>query len=73
MTREDAIKELKIQFVGEYDRQREAKDMAIKALEELPKLQNRCYALTHGLMCIFCPYECEHKTEIEPRESEVEE
>ena len=37
MTREEAIRELKIQFVGEYDRQREAKDMAIKALEQEPK------------------------------------
>jgi hypothetical protein len=34
MTRKEAIKELKIQFIGEYDRQREAKDMAIKALEQ---------------------------------------
>ena len=34
MTREEAIRELKIQFVGEYDRQREAKDVAIKALEQ---------------------------------------
>ena len=34
MTIDEAIKELKIQFVGEYDRQREAKDMAIKALQE---------------------------------------
>lgn len=41
----------------------EAFDMAIKALEQIPKLQNRCYALTYGQMCIFCPYECEHKTE----------
>lgn len=37
MTREEAIKELKIQFVGEYDRQREAKEMAIKALEQESK------------------------------------
>ena len=48
----------------------EAIDMAIKALEQIPKLQNRCHALTHGLMCVFCPYECEHKIEIEPQESE---
>ena len=34
MTKEEVIRELKIQFVGEYDRQREAKDMAIKALEQ---------------------------------------
>jgi uncharacterized OB-fold protein len=37
MTRKQAIRELKIQFVGEYDRQREAKDMAIKALEQEPR------------------------------------
>jgi hypothetical protein len=37
MTREQAIRELKIQFIGEYDRQREAKDMAIKALEQEPR------------------------------------
>ena len=37
MTREEAIRELKIQFIGEYDRQREAKDMAIKALEQEQK------------------------------------
>jgi hypothetical protein len=34
MNKEEAIRELKIQFVGEYDRQREAKEMAIKALEQ---------------------------------------
>lgn len=37
MTREEAIRELSIQFVGEYDRQRKAKDMAIKALEQESK------------------------------------
>lgn len=37
MTREEAIKELKIQFLGEYGRQREAKDIAIKALEQEPR------------------------------------
>ena len=37
----------------------------VKALEQLPKLQNRCHALTHGLMCGFCSYECEHKVESE--------
>ena len=35
MTIEEAIKELKIEFVGEYDRQREAKNIAIKALERV--------------------------------------
>ena len=38
MTRGEAIKELKIQFLGEYDRQREAKDIAIKALEQQDKI-----------------------------------
>ena len=35
MTIEEAIKELKIEFVGEYDRQREAKNIVIKALEKV--------------------------------------
>ena len=39
MTREEAIKELKIEFVGEYDRQREAKNIAIKALGQVEKLR----------------------------------
>lgn len=43
----------------------EALNMAIKALEREPKLQNRCYALTHGQLCVFCPYECEHKAKSE--------
>ena len=43
-------------------------DLAIKALEQLPKLQNRCHALTHGQVCVFCPYECEHKAETEQEE-----
>ena len=43
-------------------------DLAIKALEQLPKLQNRCHALTHDQVCVFCPYECEHKAETEQEE-----
>ena len=39
MTNEEAIKELKIEFVGEYDRQREAKNIAIKALGQVEKLR----------------------------------
>lgn len=35
MTESKAIKELSIVFLGEFDRQREAKDLAIKALEEI--------------------------------------
>ena len=37
----------------------------IKKLEEqIRQLQNRCHALTHGQVCVFCPYECEHKEEV---------
>lgn len=39
MTKAEVIRELKIQFVGEYDRQREAKDRAIKFIEQLQKIQ----------------------------------
>ena len=39
MKGEEAIKELKIEFVGEYDRQREAKNIAIKALGQVEKLR----------------------------------
>lgn len=59
MTIEEAIRELKIQFVGEYDRQREAKDMAIKALEQEPcedvisrKADNLCSSCTN-IGCAF--------------------
>lgn len=45
----------------------------IKKLEkQIKQLQNRCYAFTHGQICVFCLNECEHKTESEPQESEDE-
>ena len=71
MTREEAIAMLKrIQEPEAWEPQInkaafEALDMAIKALELEPKLQNRCFVLTQGQMCLFCPYECEHKAESE--------
>lgn len=38
----------------------------VKKLEkQIKQLQNRCHALTHGQICVFCPYECEHKAESE--------
>ena len=53
----------------------DALNMAIKALEQEPSidelraeitaLQNRCYALTKGVMCGFCNYECQYKAESE--------
>jgi hypothetical protein len=78
MTREEAIERIKmileeatanedaVSYVTSYDA--EALDMAIKALEREPKLQNRCFALTQGQMCLFCPYECEHKAESRGKE-----
>jgi hypothetical protein len=53
MTREQAIRELKIQFIGEYDRQREAKDMAIKALEQESVLDKiRAEIAEYGSICV---------------------
>ncbi len=34
----------------------------IKALEENKKLKNRCYTLSSGTLCLFCPLECEHRS-----------
>lgn len=42
----------------------------VETLEQLPKLQNRCHALTHGQICVFCPYECENRT-VEHRSEET--
>lgn len=36
----------------------EALDKAIKALNAIPMLERRCYALTEGYMCPFCSYNC---------------
>jgi heterodisulfide reductase subunit C len=57
MTREQAIRELKIRFVGEYDRQREAKDMAIKALEQEPK-RGRWELVQRGKCIDVCCSNC---------------
>jgi hypothetical protein len=57
MTREQAIRELKIRFVGEYDRQREAKDMAIKALEQEPK-RGRWELVQRGKYIDICCSNC---------------
>lgn len=72
MTREEAIKGFEDMKKGIYPfYPDEYIDMAIKALEQVPKLQNRCYALTQGQMCLFCPYECERRI-ANKRESESE-
>lgn len=61
MTREEAIAHGKEQlevFGGEH---REFIEMSIKALNQVPKLQLRCFTLTEGNLCMFCPYDCENR------------
>ena len=46
-----------------------------KRIEDLEKenkaLKNRCYVLSGGSMCFFCPMECEHrKCDFRNKESE---
>lgn len=47
-----------------------------RALEEREKenkaLKNRCYVLSNGAMCFFCPMDCEHRSS-EFRNNESEE
>ena len=38
-------------------------DKAITAIKQEKALQNRCYVSSQGLVCAFCPMECEHKGE----------
>lgn len=37
-----------------------------RALEKIEKenksLKNRCYVLSSGMMCSFCPLDCEHRS-----------
>ena len=63
MTREEAIEILEhLKNACDEPKWAEAFELAIKALEQLPKLQNRCFVLTHGQLCMFCPYDCENRT-----------
>ena len=34
-----------------------------KYLKENKQLKSRCYVLTNGTMCLFCPIDCERRTE----------
>ncbi len=70
MTREEAINMLhgiradNLNLGDAYTKDKyKALGMAIISLEQLPKLQKRCYALTKGTMCGFCKYECQYKAE----------
>jgi hypothetical protein len=49
-----------------------------RALEEIKKenksLKNRCYGLSRGIMCLFCPLDCEHRScDFRNEESEEDE
>ena len=76
LTREEAIKELRKASDSEvrdgdithhYDevmKRVEALNMGAEALEQIPKLQNRCYIMSRGMLCGFCKMECEAKERI---------
>ena len=34
-----------------------------KYLKENEQLKNRCYILTNGAMCLFCPIDCKRRTQ----------
>lgn len=64
MTIDEAIKQLETYTIpcGKY---KAAYDLAIDTMRKyqeqtkhLKALQRRCFALTSGTMCLFCPMEC---------------
>ena len=57
MTIDEAIKELKIEFLGEYSRQREAKNIVIEALEKKCHNENRDYDSCDQFVCSNCGIE----------------
>ena len=62
LTREEAIKLIKQHKdldVLSSSKTAEALEMGAEALEQISKLQNRCYALSRGTLCVFCKMECE--------------
>jgi hypothetical protein len=64
MTEQEALKELECAVIDA-----NAYEVCKKALEEVEKLRkenvalkNRCYILTRGSMCLFCPIDCNDRT-----------
>ena len=53
----DTVEEMKQEYIE--------RDVLDKIRAEITTLQNRCYALTKGTMCVFCKYECKYKAETE--------
>lgn len=75
MTREEAIKLLKVHRNGSIkptEKVKEAIDVILSEKAEVvtivdsrvKPLQNRCYALSQGELCMFCPMECEHRSNL---------
>ena len=65
MTEQEAIKQLQVAYLGDTEDIVQAKHIAITAIEEVEKLRfenralkNRCYFLTRGTICLFCPINC---------------
>ena len=51
-----------LQIIDKYKGSKEMSEKAIKALEhENIVLKNRCRVLGQGVLCIFCPMECENR------------
>ena len=75
MKREDAIREINKVFIPRVANDiiaalgRDASQELRNAQIKISKLQNRCFVLTEGCMCVFCPYVCEHRT-VEHRSEE---
>ena len=42
---------------------KELMEISASLQKENNQLKNRCFALTRGTICLFCPMECEHRTE----------
>lgn len=78
MTVQEAINQLQVAYLGDTEDIVQAKHIAITAIEEVEKLRfenralkNRCYILTRGAMCLFCPINCSDR-EVDFRGNEDE-
>ena len=46
----------------EYEKTTDNK-IVVENTEENKMLKNRCRALTGGVMCVYCPYDCDNRTQ----------
>lgn len=42
----------------------EQQEYIMKLKHQIKMLQNRCYVLSDGKLCIFCPYDCDRRTKL---------